>query len=223
MAQAIRRFRTILGDTQREFADRTRLTLTSIARYETNSRPSKTVLAKFAQIAQEANQPLFTDIFRGQAEPRPTEFEAQELSGAIQLLKSALDDLKTSRHGYRKAKLFVAFHLLSPGEYAEVERTLEKLVPASVVDEVLNRAGGDFVRARDPRVEKKRVEILRIAHQLVGTKLDDLVNEITRLANLRWFGDGQNIDFKGCEFAELSQNRTKNFKRKTQRADSKRK
>src|SRR6266516_7733533 len=97
MAQAIRRFRTTLGDTQHQFAERMGVTLTSIARYETNSRPSRAVLAKLAAIAQEANQPLFVEIFTGRIEPQPTEFEAQELLGAVSLLKLALDVLGRSR------------------------------------------------------------------------------------------------------------------------------
>src|SRR5947209_9893687 len=121
MARAIRRFRVSLGDTQREFAARTGLAVPTIGRYETNAQPSKDVLARFADIARSEKLALFTEIFDGQVEPDSVDFEAQEVAGAVHLLRSALIDLRQKKSAYRKARLLLSIHLLPPSEYANAE------------------------------------------------------------------------------------------------------
>lgn len=79
------RFRQSLGDTQQQFASRTGLSVTSVARYETNSRPSSKVLARFASIAREANFPAFVEIFEHKIAP-DQELDLQNFSAVKQLL-----------------------------------------------------------------------------------------------------------------------------------------
>jgi transcriptional regulator with XRE-family HTH domain len=152
MAEAIRRFRAALGDTQQAFARKTNLTLTTIARYETNSQPSDKVLAGFAVLAQKAHLPLFVDIFEGRLIPEAQIFEQQEVSAIVETLKGSFDALYRTKTGHQKARLLFAIHLLSPAKYAEAEDALLARVQTATFEDALNRVAGDYLRRGEPRI-----------------------------------------------------------------------
>jgi transcriptional regulator with XRE-family HTH domain len=157
MSQAIRRFRVSLGDTQRDFAQRTGLALTTIARYETNAQPSKEVLTKLADIAKLEGLPFFASIFLGERKPDSSEFENQALKGAIRKLYTALLGLEEKKIGYRKARLLLTVHLLPESRYAKAEEMLAKLVPEALVEETLELAAADIVRHTVPHTKHRVV------------------------------------------------------------------
>jgi transcriptional regulator with XRE-family HTH domain len=62
LAQIIRRLRVALGDTQQQFALRLDTSITSIARYETNSTPAREVIDRMADLAREEGLPKFAEL-----------------------------------------------------------------------------------------------------------------------------------------------------------------
>jgi transcriptional regulator with XRE-family HTH domain len=155
MAQAISRFRQTLGDTQQQFAARTGLSVTSIARYETNSPPSKKVLARFVEIARAANLPTFVEIFENRLEPEE-EINLQDFAAVKQLLKRLAENLRPEQ--LRQGRLALAC-LISRPESVRKNRLPEALL--TEVDKALDKTAAELVRGRDPEVERKRIHFLR--------------------------------------------------------------
>src|SRR5437016_1865061 len=156
MAQAISRFRQTLGDTQQQFAHRTGLSVTSVARYETNSRPSPKILSRFVEIAREANLLAFVEIFENRLKP-DEEMEMQDFSAVKQLLRRLVERLHPSQ--LRQGKLALACLLTPTANVDETERRLgDHLANA---EKAVDEAAAELVRGRDPQVDRKRVHFLQ--------------------------------------------------------------
>jgi transcriptional regulator with XRE-family HTH domain len=155
MAQAISRFRQTLGDTQQQFAARTGLSVTSIARYETNSPPSDKVLARFVEIARAADLPTFVEIFENRLKPEE-EINLQDFAAVKQLLKRLADNLRPEQ--LRQGRLALGC-LISRADEVRKSRVPETLL--TEVDKALDKAAAELVRGRDPEVERKRIHLLR--------------------------------------------------------------
>lgn len=95
LAEAIRRFRLTFGETQQEFADRTGLSIGTIARYETSARPSPEALKRLAELAKESKLTKYAAIFRGDEAAAATQQE-QEAVVLVRLLELKVDQLKTA-------------------------------------------------------------------------------------------------------------------------------
>jgi transcriptional regulator with XRE-family HTH domain len=156
MAQAISRFRQTLGDTQQQFANRTGLAMTSVARYETNSPPSQKVLDRFVKIAREADLPAFIEIFEKRLPPSE-EIGLQDFAVVKQLLTRLAEDLHPKNFGQGKLALAC---LLTPAEqFTGTERKLEGVLANT--DRAIDEAAAELVRGRDPEVDRKRLHFLR--------------------------------------------------------------
>ncbi len=155
MAQAISRFRQTLGDTQQQFATRTGLSVTSIARYETNSPPSEKVLTRFVEIARTANLPTFVEIFKNRLKPEE-EINLQDFAALKQLLKRLAENLRPEQ--LKQGRLALAW-LISRAEKVKKNRLPDAALTEA--DKALDRAAAELVRGRDPEVEKKRIHFLR--------------------------------------------------------------
>ncbi len=95
LAEAIRRFRLTFGETQQQFADRTGLSIATIARYETNARPSDEALKRLSELARENRLPKYAAVFRGVETAAATQQE-QEAVVLVRLLELKVDQLKTA-------------------------------------------------------------------------------------------------------------------------------
>ena len=95
VAEAIRRFRIMFGDTQQQFAVRTGLSVATIARYETNSRPSPEALKRLSDLAENSNLPRYSAIFRGD-EAAAAGQSQQEGVVLVRLLELKVDKLKAA-------------------------------------------------------------------------------------------------------------------------------
>ena len=95
LAEAIRRFRLTFGETQQEFADRTGLSIGTIARYETSARPSPEALKRLAELAKESKLLKYAAIFRGDEAAAATQ-QQQEAVVLVRLLELKVDQLKTA-------------------------------------------------------------------------------------------------------------------------------
>ena len=155
MAQAISRFRQTLGDTQQQFAARTGLSVTSIARYETNSPPSEKVLARFVEVARTANLPTFVEIFEDRLRPEE-EINLQDFAAVKQLLKRFAESLRPEQ--LRQGRLALAC-LISPPEKVKANRLPHAAL--TEVEKALDKAAAELVRGRDPEVERKRIHFLK--------------------------------------------------------------
>jgi transcriptional regulator with XRE-family HTH domain len=62
-SQAILMLREKMGCNQQQFADRLRVTLTSVSRYENGREPSNVVLKKLAELAEDAKLDHLRDVF----------------------------------------------------------------------------------------------------------------------------------------------------------------
>lgn len=161
MAQAIRRFRGALGDTQRQFARRLGAALTSVGRYETNAQPSGEILKRLGKVAQERNLPLFEEIFLGRLPPDTTEFIEQELSAIRYLVIQTLDRLGPGSADMRRGRLLLAIRELPDKKLRAAEAALDRLIKTSLLDDIINRSAGALVRNRSREVEEARIEYLR--------------------------------------------------------------
>lgn len=160
LAQAIRRFRIALEDSQQQFAKRLGVALTSVARYETNFQPSADVMVKLAQVAREKKMPMFVEIFEGRLKPEPAEFRAQELSATIGMLAEKLDDISADRlHGLRRARILLGIAIARADRLAELERVIQKFIPAEL-DDLIDWGAGEIIRERDPEVEARHIAYL---------------------------------------------------------------
>ncbi|HEX4164338.1 MAG TPA: helix-turn-helix transcriptional regulator [Bryobacteraceae bacterium] len=156
MAQAISRFRQTLGDTQQQFAHRAGLSVTSVARYETNSPPSPKVLARFVEIAREVNLPAFIEIFENRLEPEE-EMDLQDFSAVMQLLRRMVERLHPRQ--LRQGRLALACLLTPTANLNDTERRLaEHLANA---ENAVDEAAAELVRGRDPQVDSDRVRFLQ--------------------------------------------------------------
>jgi transcriptional regulator with XRE-family HTH domain len=95
LAEAIRRFRLTFGETQRQFADRTGLSIATIARYETSARPAAEALKRLSELAKENKLPKYAAIFRGDEAAAATQRQ-QEAVVLVRLLELEVDQLKTA-------------------------------------------------------------------------------------------------------------------------------
>jgi transcriptional regulator with XRE-family HTH domain len=95
LAEAIRRFRLTFGETQEEFADRTGLSVSTIARYETSARPSDEALKRLSELARESKLPKYAAIFKGDEAAAATQ-QQQEAVVLLRLLELKVDQLKTA-------------------------------------------------------------------------------------------------------------------------------
>jgi transcriptional regulator with XRE-family HTH domain len=95
LAEAIRRFRLTFGETQQQFADRTGLSIATIARYETSARPSAEALKQLSDLAKENKLPKYAAIFRGDEAAAATQ-QQQEAVVLLRLLELKVDQLKTA-------------------------------------------------------------------------------------------------------------------------------
>jgi transcriptional regulator with XRE-family HTH domain len=95
LAEAIRRFRLTFGETQQEFADRTGLSIGTIARYETSAPPSVVALKRLSELARENKLPKYAAIFRGDEAAAATQ-QQQEAVVLLRLLELKVDQLKTA-------------------------------------------------------------------------------------------------------------------------------
>lgn len=95
LAEAIRRFRLTFGETQEQFADRTGLSIGTIARYETSARPSAEALKRLSGLARESKLPKYAAIFRGDQAAATTQ-QQQEAVVLLRLLELKVDQLKTA-------------------------------------------------------------------------------------------------------------------------------
>jgi len=156
MAQAISRFRQTLGDTQQQFAHRVGLSVTSVARYETNSQPSPKVLAQFVQIAREADLPAFVEIFEDRLPP-DEEINFQDFSAVKHLLTVMVEKLHPTQ--LRQGRLALAAILMPNENMNEAERRMQEGLAQA--EEAVDKAAAELVRGRDPQVDRKRVHFLK--------------------------------------------------------------
>ncbi len=87
IAEAIRSLRATAGESQQEFAQRAGLSVVSVARYETDARPKKAVLARLAEVARDLGRADLQTVFQeAQAsEAAEPEIEQSALSGLHQM------------------------------------------------------------------------------------------------------------------------------------------
>jgi transcriptional regulator with XRE-family HTH domain len=156
MAQAISRFRQTLGDTQQQFAHRVGLSVTSVARYETNSPPSPKVLARFVRIAREADLPAFVEIFEDRLPP-DEEINFQDFSAVKHLLAQMVEKLRPTQ--LRQGRLALAGILIPDENLDEAEREMQESLAR--VEDAVDEAAAELVRGRDPQVDRKRVHFLK--------------------------------------------------------------
>jgi transcriptional regulator with XRE-family HTH domain len=104
MAKAIRRFRLKLGDTQQQLASRIGISITSVARYETNSPPSDEVLTRLAELARDLQLPRFAAIFDKKVRPENA-MNLLEFAAVQSLLRESIETLTPQRLEDAKAAL----------------------------------------------------------------------------------------------------------------------
>jgi len=63
----VKDFRRMIGDTQQQFANRLKLAISSVVRYEAGKKPDTAVLFKLAASAQDEGHCQLADIFFGAA------------------------------------------------------------------------------------------------------------------------------------------------------------
>jgi|GEM_PF-3513616 len=105
-------------ETQQEFANRTGLSVITIARYETNSRPKQRVLQKFAEMAREHHLHEYAQIFEGD-ETRTTGTKGHEFEAAHRLIQIELETTPPSR--YRAVRAATAVLLGKDDKLEELE------------------------------------------------------------------------------------------------------
>jgi transcriptional regulator with XRE-family HTH domain len=158
MARAIRRFRAALGDTQQQFAVRTGLSVTSIARYETGWHPRPAVLRQFVTIAEEAQLPAYSAIFE-RALPEDPGLFLDEIPALRQLIFRTTHELDPSKTSWRRLRLALACLQVPDSMLAPAEKALTSQIEAS--EQSIERTAGDVVISRRPESEAAYVEFLR--------------------------------------------------------------
>lgn len=118
MGENIKLLRTALGLTQQELAQRTGLSIVTIARYEAGSGATAEVLNKLAAFAREQNLSNFADVFEGRAP-------------VIEFYVLALETIFRERFpffsdtpDYRRMRIFVAVSMVNNSTLTELERLL---------------------------------------------------------------------------------------------------
>lgn len=159
MARAIKRFRSTLGDTQQQFANRTGLAMTTIARYETGWHPKPEVLAKLADIAKERYLPVFVEIFQQHMPPEPYLFH-DELPALRGLLHDATSKLTASAADIERGRIALACLSELPAEmFQRVKQVLEPAL--APVEQVLEENAGIVSSHREADAEAKYLDFLR--------------------------------------------------------------
>jgi transcriptional regulator with XRE-family HTH domain len=153
LAQIIRRLRVALGDTQQQFALRLDTSITSIARYETNSTPAREVIDRMADLAREEGLPKFAELLEQSltaVTPEPQEFAA-----AKELLRRRADNLQPAQ--LEDAVLALALLHDSPailGKLEDEKIRIEKRfrdVLFVIYDEIEKWADDNFLSYPEPR------------------------------------------------------------------------
>jgi transcriptional regulator with XRE-family HTH domain len=155
MAEVIRRFRAALEDTQRQFAERTGLTPTSVARHEASQvdrdfPPSPKVIEVFATIARQNKLELFAEIFEGRLKPEDVDLSQQELAAIRRLLRNYADAMKKDPESTKRGRLAIAAFMAR--DLRTAEQSLRPGLPA-LVDERIQQTVGEMIRNHDPEVE----------------------------------------------------------------------
>jgi transcriptional regulator with XRE-family HTH domain len=160
LAQAIRIFRSALGDNQRQFAARTGLALTSIARYETNAKPNPQVLERFAGIAREAKLLFFSEIFEGRLAPEDAELDQLQFSAIKCMLERLWARLGIDPNDLRRARLLLSVSLQPNSHLSKLEDALGQTLSATFEDSISHTAGA-IVRGRNLEVETAHIAYLQ--------------------------------------------------------------
>lgn len=91
ISEALIQLRQALGENQQQFANRTQIAMTTIARYETSRRPTGKALAQFARVAEQAGRHDLATVFET-ALTRELGTDSPVLSQTEQALTAALVD-----------------------------------------------------------------------------------------------------------------------------------
>lgn len=146
-----------LGDTQQQFAQRVGLSITTVARYETNATPIEDVLITFAKIARESDLPFFAEIFEKRV-PAQEPLDFQELAAVKELLKSRAENLQPDR--LRNARLALALLNCLPQQLDSIEA---QIGPSQVEanDYGIDHVAGEMSRNRDSEAKARYISNLQ--------------------------------------------------------------